>query len=343
MVRLTTTVKTSGCAAKLAAGELDKILSSIPQQRADELIVGFETHDDALAWDLGDGRIMIQSVDFFPPVADEAYDFGQVAAANALSDIYAMGAVPAVAMNVMCFPSCMDLSIMKDILLGAQDKAREAGLIIAGGHTISDQGIKFGLCVTGFTTKDRLWKNRGAEDGDVIVVTKRIGTGIINTMIKAGEASAGAEAAVLASMKELNRRAAETAYSYHVHAATDITGFSLLGHLHEMAEASCLSIDLDCAAVPVFEEALEGARFGFIPEGAYNNRDYLADSVIFDPSIPLELRDLLFDPQTSGPLALAMSRDEAQDYVRTYGEPACIIGQFSSGDRGVIRVHQNNF
>ena len=235
MVGLTHTVKTSGCASKLPVADLARILSSIPLMEDDRLLVGVETSDDALAYDLGDGRVMVQSVDFFPPVADDPYDFGQVAAANALSDLYAMGAEPAVAMNVMCFPSCMELEIMRSILLGAQDKVREAGAVIAGGHTIADSTIKYGLAVTGFTTRDRLWTNRGAHEGDALVITKRLGVGILNTMIKAGMADESVVLKSLDSMKTLNRRAFETACAFTVHAATDITGFSLMGHLNEMA------------------------------------------------------------------------------------------------------------
>lgn len=327
MVRLTHTVKTSGCASKLPVGDLNAILSTIPPMEDEKLLVGFETSDDALCWDLGDGRVMVQSVDFFPPVADEPYDYGRIAAANALSDIYAMGARPAVAMNIMCFCSHMDLEVMRDILLGAQETCRQAGCVIAGGHTIADATIKFGLSVTGFTTRDRLWTNRGARAGDVIVLTKRIGVGVANTMIKAGEADAGFTREVLDGMMELNRSACELASSFDVHAATDITGFSLLGHLYEMAHSSGLTIEIDSSAVPVYPQALEGARFGFIPQGAYSNRDYLEDKVLIDEGIDRALCDLFFDPQTSGPLALAMDPASAEDFVSRFSGVGAVIGR----------------
>lgn len=336
MVKLTQTVKTSGCASKLPVGDLNRILSSIPLMEDERLLVGFETSDDALCYQLEDGRIMVQSVDFFPPVADDPYDYGQIAAANALSDLYAMGARPAVAMNVMCFPSCMDLSIMRDILLGAQDKCREAGCTIAGGHTIADSTIKFGLSVTGFTTKDSLWTNSGAREGDVVVITKNLGVGIINTMIKAEMADSTTASLALESMKRLNRQACETAQGLEVHGATDITGFSLLGHLYEMASASGVTIEIDSSAVPVFEASLEGARFGLIPQGAYSNRDYLEDKVMISSSVSRQLSDVLFDPQTSGPLALAMPQKDAQIYLERASGWAHAIGRVKTkGERAV--------
>lgn len=338
MVRLTSTVKTSGCAAKLPPAQLEKILSSLPLMEDERLIVGIETGDDALAWDLGDGRVMIESVDFFPPVADDPYDYGQIAAANALSDIYAMGGEPAVAMNVMCFPSCMDLQIMRSILLGAQDKVREAGAVIAGGHTIADSTIKYGLSVTGFTTKDRLWTNKGARPGDVLVITKRLGVGIINTATKAGMASVEATAKALGSMKTLNRRACLAASGLAVSAATDITGFSLLGHLNEMCQGAGLSFILDSTSIPVFDEALEYARYGLIPEGAYSNREHLEGKVHVSSTLPRELEDVLYDPQTSGPLALAMTEGEAERFLENFGDDGRIIGHFQERGERVIEV-----
>lgn len=338
MVRLTRTVKTSGCAAKLPSKTLNEILSSLPLMKDENLIVGFETSDDALVYDLDGENLLVESVDFFPPVADDPYEFAQVAAANALSDLYAMGAVPKLAMNIMCFPSCMDLSIMKDILLGAQDKAREAGCVIAGGHTIADSTIKFGLAVTGFTTKKRLWTNKSAREGDVIVITKKLGVGIINTAAKAEMADECDVKAALESMKTLNKKAFETACLYDIHAATDITGFSLLGHLYEMAEAASLSVRLDSSSLPYFSASPELARLGLIPEGAYHNRDYIEDKVHFASSVPREITDIMFDPQTSGPLCLAMSEDDALSFVREFGEPAAIIGCFTARDGSVIDV-----
>lgn len=338
MVRLTSTVKTSGCAAKLPPAQLEKILSSLPLMEDERLIVGIETGDDALAWDLGDGRVMIESVDFFPPVADDPYDYGQIAAANALSDIYAMGGEPAVAMNVMCFPSCMDLQIMRSILLGAQNKVREAGAVIAGGHTIADSTIKYGLSVTGFTTKDRLWTNKGARPGDVLVITKRLGVGIINTATKAGMASVEATAKALGSMKTLNRMACQAASGLAVSAATDITGFSLLGHLNEMCQGAGLSFSLDSASIPIFDEALEYARYGLIPEGAYSNREHLEGKVHLSSTLPRELEDVLYDPQTSGPLALAMTEGEAERFIEVFGDDARIIGHFQERGEWVIEV-----
>lgn len=210
--------------------------------------------------------------------------------------------------------------------------------MIAGGHTIADSTIKFGLAVTGFTTKKRLWTNKSAREGDVIVITKKLGVGIINTAAKAEMADECDVKAALESMKTLNKKAFETACLYDIHAATDITGFSLLGHLYEMAEAASLSVRLDSSSLPYFSASPELARLGLIPEGAYHNRDYIEDKVHFASSVPRELSDIMFDPQTSGPLCLAMSEDDALSFVREFGEPAAIIGCFTARGGSVIDV-----
>lgn len=329
MVQLTKLVKTSGCAAKLPVGKLEEVLSSIKMERKENLLVGFETSDDALVYDLEDGRVLIETVDFFPPVADDPYTFGAISAANSISDIYAMGGEPSVAMNITLFPSCMDLGILKNIILGARDKAMEAGVVIAGGHTISDESIKFGLAVTGFAQKDRFWRNCGAHDGDVLVLTKKIGIGIINMAAKADECSSSSKEEALSSMLTLNKRARDIAIKYDVHAATDITGFSLLGHIYEMASSSSLSFNLDFSSVPHIKEAIDAARLGFIPSGAYSNREYLESKVENRSGLKREEEDLLFDPQTSGGLALAMKKEDALSFISEFGSPAGIIGTFS--------------
>ena len=297
-----------------------------------------QTADDAFVYDLGDGRAMLQTVDFFPPMVDDPQLFGEIAAANAISDIYAMGGEPKIAMSLMCFPSCLDISVMKRIMEGAIAKTDEAGVVIAGGHTISDREPKFGLAVTGFADKNAVWSNKGAVPGDKAVLTKKLGVGILNTMIKAGMADESVVRKSLDSMKMLNRRAFETACSFTVHAATDITGFSLMGHLNEMAEGAGLSIEIDSAAVPVFGEAIEGARFGLNPQGMYNNRDFLEDKVAFASSVTRELQDVFFDPQTSGPLALAMSDEDAVRFVEIFGQPAAVIGHFTARKDVAISV-----
>lgn len=270
----------------------------------------------------------VQTVDFFPPMVDDPFTFGEVAAANALSDIYAMGGEPNVAMNLLCFPSCLDLSVMDEILRGGIEKVKEAGAVIAGGHTISDPTPKYGLCVTSFMKKDEIWPNTGAKAGDVIVLTKALGVGIINTANKGGEADGEAAKAAVDSMTRLNKRARDTARPLSVHAATDVTGFSLMGHSTEVANGSLVTLVIDSSSLPVLPTALELARYGFLPEGMYHNLDYTAPFVHFSPSVAQNMRDLSLDPQTSGGLLLCMSPDDAvtftslysEDYVRVIGE-----------------------
>lgn len=326
--RLTSMVKTSGCAAKLPPGKLHSVIDSLPLMESENLIEGFESADDALVYRISENMAAIETVDFFPPMVDDPYVFGQIAAANALSDIYAMGAEPSVAMNLMCFPSCLELDTMRKILLGGLDKAREAGAVIAGGHTISDPTPKYGLCVTGFADPASIWSNKSARIGDAVVLTKALGTGIIMTASKGDEASEESFSAAVSSMTRLNRKARDIARRYDVHAATDVTGFSLSGHSSEVAIASNLTIEIDTGLLPVLEGALELARFGFLPEGRYTNEDYLKDKIRHADSVPLEMKDLTLDPQTSGGLLLFMSMEDAESYVREMDEECCrIIGR----------------
>jgi selenide,water dikinase len=326
-VKLTSMVKSSGCAAKLPPGTLNEVLSSLPLMKSDKLISGFDGNEDALIYDLDDNKVMVATVDFFPPMVDDPYTFGAIAAANALSDSFAMGCKPAVALNIMCFPSCLDISVMREILLGGQDKVGEAGAVIAGGHTISDPTPKYGLCVMGFGEKDKIWKNRGSKVGDTLVLTKKIGTGIAMTALK-GEMceKITADQAIL-SMQKLNLNAYEMGKDLAVHAATDVTGFSLLGHLYEMTGAGDVSIKVESSKVQFFDGVEQLARFGLIPEGMYHNRDYIQDKVTFEDEIPLEIQDLLFDPQTSGGLILSLSDAEAKTYIERMKGDAFIIGK----------------
>ena len=325
-VKLTQMVNTSGCAAKLNPASLHQVLNSLPVMHSPDLIEGYEGSDDAFVYKIPDNPnlVMLQTVDFFPPMVDDPYLFGQIAAANALSDIYAMGGDPKVALNLVCFPTCLNLSVLHDILLGGQSKVKEANAVIAGGHTISDPTPKYGLCVTGFAEKDKVWTNSGAQVGDLLVLTKPLGVGIINTAVKAGLASNEAAKKAMDSMVSLNKQAKESASRYFVHAATDITGFSLIGHAAEMASASKVGIALSASALPVFKEALEYARMGLNPEGLYNNREFLEQNVFLKSMIDQELLDVLYDPQTSGGLLLSMQEKDAVSYSRETGFP--IIG-----------------
>jgi len=325
-VRLTQLVKTSGCAAKIPPGILHEVLESLPVMHSPDLVGGYEGSDDAFVYKLPSqaGMVMLQTVDFFPPMVDNPYLFGQVAAANALSDIYAMGGEPNTALNLVCFPSCLDISVLREILLGGQSKVEEAGAIIAGGHTISDPTPKYGLCVTGFAHENKVWANNGAIEGDLLILTKPLGVGIINTAVKAGLASELAGKNAIESMTKLNKYARDEAMDFSVHAATDITGFSLIGHAAEMAVASKKSINLHAEKIPVFTEALEYAQMGLNPEGMYNNREYLEAKVSHQGSIAQELMDVLYDPQTSGGLLLSMRESDAIAYSKNTGYP--IIG-----------------
>lgn len=331
-------VKTSGCAAKLPPEKLHSVIDNLPLMQSDRLLEGFESADDALVYQVTDDIVSVQTVDFFPPMVDDPYIFGQVAAANALSDVYAMGGQPSVAMNLLCFPSCLELDIMKQILLGGISKVKEAGAVIAGGHTIADPTPKYGLCVTGFMKKDEVWSNKGARLGDCVVLTKALGVGIVNTANKGGEASEAAVEAAVDSMTRLNKAARDMALSYEVHAATDVTGFSLAGHSQECAAASGLTIEFDTAKIPVIEGAREYARFGLIPEGRYTNEEYLSDKVRFEESVAPEMVDICYDPQTSGGLLLFMPEESAGAFVKAMDKPYCaVIGKVvEKADRDII-------
>ncbi len=319
-IKLTSMVKTSGCAAKLPPEKLHMVIDNLPLMSSENLIEGFESADDALVYRVDKDTVSVQTVDFFPPMVDDPYIFGQVAAANALSDVYAMGGTPSVAMNLMCFPSCLDLSVMKEILTGGIDKVREAGAVIAGGHTIEDPTPKYGLCVTGFMKEKDVWSNKGAKVNDVVVLTKALGCGIINTAVKAEMADEESAKACVSSMIRLNKEARDLAVNYKIHAATDVTGFSLAGHSSEVAQASGVSITINTQDLPVLPNALEYARYGLLPAGRYTNEDYLFEKVKFSDAVKQEMKDLVFDPQTSGGLLLFMARDEAEDFVKKYTE-----------------------
>lgn len=336
MTKLTSLVKTAGCAAKLPPAQLHEVLDSIPRIPCPELVGGYEKSDDALVYRLEDGTLVIQTVDFFPPMVDDPFTFGQVAAANALSDIYAMGSEPKIAMNLMCFPSCLELDVMRQIMLGGQDKVTEAGAVIAGGHTISDPTPKYGLCVTGFGKEGSVWKNEGSLEGDLLVLTKSLGVGIINTAVKAGVASEEATHAAIKSMITLNKYARDEALNFSVHAATDVTGFSLLGHLYEMALSSSVTMAVDSALVPMFSEAKEYSRKGMNPGGLFNNKEYLQDKVVFETDLPEEIINILYDPQTSGGLLFSMPAIDAKQYCKQTG--FAIIGRVEKMGKHALKV-----
>lgn len=315
-MRLTSLVKTSGCAAKLNPTDLAQTLSKLHIFPDPKLLVGFEHSDDALVYQIRDDLVAVQSVDFFPPMVDDPYTFGMIAAANSISDIYAMGATPSIAMNVMAFPSCQQLDVMQAILQGGIDKAREAGVTIAGGHTVEDPIPKYGLCVTGFAHPDDIYRNDGAVEGDLLVLTKPLGVGLINTGAKVDLVKEETKRLAEASMMQLNRYAQEALAELTVHAITDVTGFSLAGHALEMAEGGNCSIELLSDAPSILPEARSLAKEGIIPEGTYNNRNFLRDKVTVIGTIAEDLLDVLYDPQTSGGLLVSLPEKDAQTYLR---------------------------
>lgn len=340
-IKLTALTKTSGCAAKIGASTLEKALKTLPKFHDSNLLVGFDTSDDACVYKLNDSTVIIQTVDFFPPMVDDPYTFGQVAAANALSDIYAMGGTPSLAMNLLCFPSCLDPSIMHEILAGGYNKVLEAGAIIAGGHTIADAVPKYGLSVSGFAHPDEILTNCNSKTGDVLVLTKPIGIGIMNTASKAELLTEQEIKEISHIMTTLNKYAKESTTGLKVNSCTDVTGFSLVGHSYEMAKGSNKTIEIFSKDVPIIDEALNYASMGIIPEGMYNNLEYLKDNFTYSSEIKQEMIDVLLDPQTSGGLLLSMPEKDALQYVSKMEEftPYCrIIGQTKEKSHKFIEI-----
>ena len=304
------------------------------------VLVGFDTSDDACVYRISDDVALVQTVDFFPPMVDDPYVFGQIAAANALSDVYAMGATPTHAMNLLCFPNCLSLDVAAKILEGGASKAAEAGCPIVGGHTIADDEPKYGLCVSGLTHPDNVLLNSSACAGDALILTKPLGTGILTTAYKGGLVDDEQMQCAVDSMRQLNKYAAEAAKGLEVHACTDITGFGLAGHLCEMAEGSGLTAVIDPEKIPALPLALDMARMGLIPGGAYRNRDHFGPGTKLD-SLPLELSDLLFDPQTSGGLLFAVEPSQAEvliERLHNAGLTGVQVGFMSEPDGGGIYV-----
>ena len=321
-VRLTQFVKHGGCAAKIGPDTLSRVLERLPKFSDPSLLVGFETSDDAAVYKVTEDTAVIQTLDFFPPVVDDPYTFGQVAAANALSDVYAMGGEPKIALNIVEFPGELDPDILGEILRGGADKVREAGAVLVGGHSIQDDVPKYGLAVTGFVHPDQIYKNYGCREGDVLILTKQLGSGIVNTAVKAQLASEQSTREVIRVMTSLNKKAKETARKFTVHACTDVTGFGLLGHCSEMAEASGAVIRINVEDVAYMHGVKEYAQMGLIPGGAYRNRKHVApmlDTGDLEVSGPDEMwLDLLCDPQTSGGLLLAVPEEEAGSMLEEF-------------------------
>ena len=324
-------------------GDLDRALCGLEFPTDSNVLVGLDRADDAGVYKVTDDLAIIQTVDFFTPIVDDPYWFGQIAASNALSDVYAMGGVPKTAMNLVAFPlEDMDMSVLRQILQGGLDKMREAEVVLVGGHSVEDKELKYGLSVTGFIHPDRILTKKGLKTGDRLILTKPLGTGIINTAIKGGLASEEIIDTVTRLMATLNRDAAEIMKDYPVHACTDITGFGLLGHIAEMIIDTEFGVRLTSKTIPIIPETLEYAGMGLIPAGTYNNREFRECMVDFTPSVDRLLQDILFDPQTSGGLLMCVDRESADDLLDKLKEKglasAAIIGEVLTNPKERILV-----
>lgn len=303
----------------------------MPKFEDENLLVGLDTCDDAAVYRINDGQAVILTLDFFTPVVDDPFTFGQIAAANALSDIYAMGGTPVTALNIACFPGCLPGKILGEILKGGAEKVREAGAIVVGGHTVEDNEPKYGLSVMGLVHPERMITNAGAQAGDLLVLTKPLGIGILNTAIKGGLADQAAYLRNVETMSYLNKDAGQAMLKVGVSGCTDITGFGLLGHALEMAEASGLTLEIWTDHLPLLEESVELARMGIIPAGAYRNREFLKGKVNMRKNIAQEIEDILYDPQTSGGLLIALPEYKAkvllEELRKTMLTPYAIVGR----------------
>jgi selenide,water dikinase len=296
---------------------LDRVLASLPRVNNENVLIGFDTSDDAGVYKLTAELALVQTVDFFTPIVDDPYTFGAIAAANSLSDVYAMGGRPISALSILAYPAKGDLEDLEQILRGGAEKLHEAGCALIGGHSVADDEIKFGYAVTGTIHPARVKANAGARAGDALVFTKAIGTGVIGTALKRGIAREEDVAAATRSMLELNRRACEAMLDFDVHGCTDVTGFGLIGHAREMALASGVMLEIDVAAVPFLPGAADYARQGALPGGLKNNREFTSGVVEKSGEVAPEVEDLLYDPQTSGGLLISLPEKDAAELLRS--------------------------
>jgi len=317
--KLTATAKAGGCASKLSPKILDRALKALPSFRNDRVLVGYNTADDAGVYDLtepaGNPIALVQTVDFFTPIVDDPYVFGGIAAANALSDIYAMGGHPVTALSLLVYPPKGDMQDLEAMLMGGADKIHESGCVILGGHSIAEDEIKFGFSVTGLVNPNKVWSNAGAKADDVLLFTKKIGTGVISTALKRGLAASNDVDASVQQMLTLNRDAAAALTDLDVHACTDVTGFGLLGHAREMAIASDVTLRISASAVQLLPGALEYSERGAYSAGLTNNRDFVESCVQMGADIPSVIEALLYDPQTSGGLLVSLAAQDANEVL----------------------------
>ena len=315
-VKLTKLANCAGCGAKLGAGTLAKMLEGFKTHADPRLIVGYDKSDDASVYVLDENTALIQTTDFFPPIVDEPYLYGKIAATNALSDVYAMGGEPKLALNILCAAEGMAEETIREILRGGYDAAYEAGAIITGGHTIRGAEPIYGLAVSGFVHPQKVLTNSAARPGDVLILTKPLGVGIITTGAKADMVEKTVMDRIYKQMATLNKAARDVMVKYDVHSCTDVTGFALLGHSFEMAQGSGCTVHLTVEEIPYHPEALELASMGLVPAGAYRNREYAQKAVGLRKNVSLAVQDILYDPQTSGGLLMAVAKEDAQKCLK---------------------------
>lgn len=331
-----------GCSAKLGAGLLSRVLDRLPRSgpgHDEALLVGYDSKDDAAVYQVADDLAIVQTLDFFPPMVDDPYTFGKIAAANALSDIYAMGGQVKTALNIVCFPETMDLNILGEIMRGGLEKVEEAGGILAGGHSIADTGVKYGLSVMGTVHPKRFYRNNRPVPGDQLILTKKLGVGIICTANRVDQASSEAMEEAIASMTCLNKKASEICSAFNVHACTDVTGFGFLGHLSEMLDGK-YSATVQAPAIPVIEEAIDYANEFLFTAAGQKNRNYVGDRVVFQ-DVSFAMEEILFDPQTSGGLLISVDPKEVQSLLsklQEAGLPARIVGEITEKKEAGILV-----
>ena len=338
-IRLTTLSHGSGWACKIGPGDLSEVLANLKQPNHDSVVIGFQGADDAAAIRINDGKLLVQTVDFFTPVVDNPYEFGQIAAANSLSDIYAMGAEPLFALNIAGFPiKELPKSMLTEILQGGADKANEAGIPIVGGHSVDDKEPKYGLVVTGEVQESKMWKNSGARPGDYLVLTKPLGTGIIATAIKKGVISNDSIKIAVENMSMLNKNAADGLKDLDIHAVTDVTGFGLLGHLAEICKASNVSAEIYFPELEFLPSVHKLAESGNIPGGTKRNFEYLKNNIEFESKFNSTQKYLTCDAQTSGGLLIALDPKDAKIFVESIYSRAKIIGHVSDKNSSLIKV-----
>lgn len=323
--------------AKLAPRDLAQVLSKLPAQDSTNVIVGFETSDDAGVFRLNDSMALVQTVDFFTPVADDPETYGRIAAINALNDVYAMGGTPLSALSMVCYPQKGDWDILGKILLGGQKALNGEGVVVIGGHSVDDAEMKFGYAVTGIVHPDKVIRNSGAKAGDVLILTKPIGTGAINTAVKHCVASKSTEAAAIRAMTTSAAGASKVMRSVGANACTDVTGFGLLGHVYEMANGSQVTIEIESGKVPLLPDVLELIAKGMLTRGDKNNRVYVGETIKIKDSVLREMQSALFDPQTAGGLLISLTEDSAYRFLNEIPE-ASIIGRVRLKEEYLIEV-----